>query len=745
MTTYPQHDVYVEDEDGALSEMPFNVAHALVRLGWHTAWSAALRAEEVRQDHKKLGKEAKEAWQALALPWASGPRGGREGGEFVSQVQNLAKSAADHCVAMRIYKEDSGKSTAKLHEPAKEAYSQFETATRHVANTVAAKREEQEEEEEEKEDDAEEDEEEGEDEEDEEEDEEDEEALFGKDYPGSSDDPIEDMRGILGVLHDLFAYKEPLRGVRLCLASEENLPSALESIAKLPGAFGEPGLNAVRLALPDWSGCSEALDSAAGDLLLKAEGLGLQVVLELPAVSGKAYEEWLQKVAAASQSLKCVVGVAMPRVAPDRSKGLLAALRQGGLGQDRCACFLQLPTGDVEADQEELYQSSCSAEAQELPVWLADGHTMLEAAADPGKDIPAEEWPVTAQVLLDAASMLSEELDGLHLVSSWSLAKLGSCKLSDVNETELYREFAQRMLAAVQATPCGFFFDSWAPPSGENAEQRSLEVCCQRGWVDLASEVQIMYPHGSGHTVSLVYLHGFTCDGYSYLAEPHYFYRPKPKQAKKKKASKAKKQEGDDDEDFEELEPFPGLKVVLPTAPRRPITCYKGEMQHAWHDYITDHEGEREDELSAEDLQQTTERVHKMLDAEAALVGARNVYLGGASQGCGTALHIGLTYPGELGGIVGTMGHLLSCTPISREWLSKKIPVYTFNGLDDELMRWDVWVKATYERLAAAGAEVKMVVDEGVDHGEEEDKWIRRFLTDVLKSTAGKKPKKKAK
>ncbi|CAE7253207.1 unnamed protein product [Symbiodinium microadriaticum] len=134
-----------------------------------------------------------------------------------------------------------------------------------------------------------------------------------------------------------------------------------------------------------------------------------------------------------------------------------------------------------------------------------------------------------------------------------------------------------------------------------------------------------------------------------------------------------------------------------------------------------------------------------MLDAEAALVGARNVYLGGASQGCGTALHIGLTYPGELGGIVGTMGHLLSCTPISREWLSKKIPVYTFNGLDDELMRWDVWVKATYERLAAAGAEVKMVVDEGVDHGEEEDKWIRRFLTDVLKSTAGKKPKKKAK
>ena len=67
MTTYPQHDVYVEDEEGALSSMPFDVAHALLRLSWHTAWGAALRAEESafqeagedfakrKQDHKKLG------------------------------------------------------------------------------------------------------------------------------------------------------------------------------------------------------------------------------------------------------------------------------------------------------------------------------------------------------------------------------------------------------------------------------------------------------------------------------------------------------------------------------------------------------------------------------------------------------------------------------------------------------------------------------------------------------------------
>ena len=42
-------------------------------------------------------------------------------------------------------------------------------------------------------------------------------------------------------------------------------------------------------------------------------------------------------------------------------------------------------------------------------------------------------------------------------------------------------------------------------------------------------------------------------------------------------------------------------------------------MLHAWHDYITDHEGDMEDELSMEDLQETTSRIHALLEAEAAL------------------------------------------------------------------------------------------------------------------------------
>ena len=42
-------------------------------------------------------------------------------------------------------------------------------------------------------------------------------------------------------------------------------------------------------------------------------------------------------------------------------------------------------------------------------------------------------------------------------------------------------------------------------------------------------------------------------------------------------------------------------------------------------------------------------------------VGGKNVFLGGASQGCGTALHAALTYEGELGGVIGHSADLGSC------------------------------------------------------------------------------------
>lgn len=104
----------------------------------------------------------------------------------------------------------------------------------HAANTVANQMDSNEEEEEEGNED-----EDGEEGDEDDEDEADEQEPFGPDYPGSSDDAVEDMRQILTAFHGIFHSGDPYRGVRCALVSEtEGNPSVLESISRVPGAFG---------------------------------------------------------------------------------------------------------------------------------------------------------------------------------------------------------------------------------------------------------------------------------------------------------------------------------------------------------------------------------------------------------------------------------------------------------------------------------------------------------------------------
>ena len=268
MTSAPAHDGYVEDEDGCLCHMPFDVAHALLRLAWHESWRESLiRAEaigssylESLKHHKERVKEARETWNVLAMPWASGPRGGQRGRLVVENVTKLAKASAKHCALMRIYEEKEGKGVLELQQPAHEPYKDFESARSaleelhgtlahalfericdllwasgwHAANSVANKESKEQEEEEEQVD---EDEEEEEDDDDEEE--KDEQDPFGDDYPGSSDDPVEDMREILSNFHGLFNKDEAFRGVRCSLSSENEGAAVLGDISRVPGAFGD--------------------------------------------------------------------------------------------------------------------------------------------------------------------------------------------------------------------------------------------------------------------------------------------------------------------------------------------------------------------------------------------------------------------------------------------------------------------------------------------------------------------------
>merc|ERR1712130_436436 len=107
-------------------------------------------------------------------------------------------------------------------------------------------------------------------------------------------------------------------------------------------------------------------------------------------------------------------------------------------------------------------------------------------------------------------------------------------------------------------------------------------------------------------------------------------------------------------------------------------------------------------------------------------VGHSQVFLGGVAQGCCTALHVALTYPHNLGGIVACQGHLLSCTQMPPRWPLDKTLIYVYHGLSNEMFPWDAWVSSTYTKLEDAGANIHISTLEGVQHGdyEEEGSWV---------------------
>ena len=140
------------------------------------------------------------------------------------------------------------------------------------------------------------------------------------------------------------------------------------------------------------------------------------------------------------------------------------------------------------------------------------------------------------------------------------------------------------------------------------------------------------------------------------------------------------------------IEQFPRarqVRFVFLTAPTRSISCY-GEPQelNGWHDYFTDHGGAEgrpdiEEEIDVGQLEWSAAQVHKVMDAEAALLGdddLSRVALLGQSQGSCTSLHCALTHRAA-GGLVRLDWPAVSHTPVPSD--RKEMPMFMFNGAAD--------------------------------------------------------------
>lgn len=121
---------------------------------------------------------------------------------------------------------------------------------------------------------------------------------------------------------------------------------------------------------------------------------------------------------------------------------------------------------------------------------------------------------------------------------------------------------------------------------------------------------------------------------------------------------------------------FPHARFVFPTAARRRATIYKRSLTHQWFDNwkLNPPATERE-ELQIEGLRETTLFLHQLLRSEIAIVpgGAKNVVLGGLSQGCAASLVALLLWEGEsLGAVVGMCGWLPFAESLMAEILGEK-------------------------------------------------------------------------
>lgn len=149
----------------------------------------------------------------------------------------------------------------------------------------------------------------------------------------------------------------------------------------------------------------------------------------------------------------------------------------------------------------------------------------------------------------------------------------------------------------------------------------------------------------------------------------------------------------------------PTLRVVLPTAPSRPVTLLGGESTTAWFDLCEQDFLANEDERGlGEACQFVTDLIKEQI---AAGIRPERIVVAGFSQGGALSIMAGTHIPRQLGGILA----LSSWTPLARTTEAEHAdaatatPVFLGHGSDDDMAPLD-WARSSRQWLERAGHEV---------------------------------------
>jgi phospholipase/carboxylesterase len=162
---------------------------------------------------------------------------------------------------------------------------------------------------------------------------------------------------------------------------------------------------------------------------------------------------------------------------------------------------------------------------------------------------------------------------------------------------------------------------------------------------------------------------------------------------------------GADGHDFEPLIPQlgvlgePGVRVVLPHAPRRPVTINGGMVMPAWYDILApDFKRSQDSAGIRESGQQLQALIRREVDAG---IPAEQILLAGFSQGGVIALHTGLRYPQPLAGILALSTYLPLADSLATEAAAanRAVPIMMAHGTQDPVVPLSLARKSRDELL----------------------------------------------
>ena len=149
---------------------------------------------------------------------------------------------------------------------------------------------------------------------------------------------------------------------------------------------------------------------------------------------------------------------------------------------------------------------------------------------------------------------------------------------------------------------------------------------------------------------------------------------------------------GADGHDFEPLIPqlgvveMPGVRVVLPHAPRRPVTINGGMVMPAWYDIFAPDFKHSQDSVG---IRESGQRLQALIRREIdAGIPAEQILLAGFSQGGVIALHTGLRYPQPLAGILALSTYLPLSDSLATEAsaANRAVPIMMAHGTQDPVV-----------------------------------------------------------